>query len=385
VAEHRDIVIAGGGPVGAALALGLRASGLSVTLIEARVSGTIVDDTRTIALAYGSRLILERLGVWPALAAETTPIHRISISQQRSFGRTELSADEANVPALGYVTGYAALQRVLVGALERTAVRVLAGCTVLAVRGDANGAVVSVDASGTRRELATRLAAIADGGTQLDIAHVRTRDYRQSALVCDVVSEQLHQNRAFERFTPDGPIALLPSARGWSLVWTVQPERAQQLAALDEAEFCGRLQAGFGAAAGVFTAAGRRHVFPLALKVATRPVAPRILLIGNAAQTLHPVAGQGFNLGLRDAWELARAILARGERDPGGSELLNEYFSQRRLDRIATILFTDTLIHLFCKDIPLANGVRGLGLAAFGAIPAAKNFLARRMMFGARG
>lgn len=378
-------MIAGGGPVGAALGLGLRASGLSVTLIEARVPGTAVDDTRTIALAYGSRLILERLGVWPALAAETTPIHRISISQQRSFGRTELSADEANVPALGYVTGYAALQRALAGALERTAVRVLAGCTVLAVRGDANGAVVSVDASGTREELATRLIAIADGGAQLDIAHVRTRDYRQSALVCDVVSEQLHQNRAFERFTPDGPIALLPSARGWSLVWTVQPERAQQLATLDEAEFCRRLQAGFGAAVGVFTAAGRRRVFPLTLKYAMRPVAPRTLLIGNAAQTLHPVAGQGFNLGLRDAWELARAILARGERDPGGSELLNEYFSQRRLDRIATILFTDTLIRLFCKDIPLLNGVRGLGLAAFGAIPAAKNFLARRMMFGARG
>ena len=378
-------MIAGGGPVGAALALGLRASGLSVTLIEARGPGTLVDDTRTIALAYGSRLILERLGVWPALAAETIPIHRISISQQRSFGRTELRAEEANVPALGYVTGYAALQRALAGALERTAVRVLAGCTVLAVSGDADQAVVSIDASGTPEELATSLIAIADGGAQLDIARVKTRDYRQSALVCDVMSEQLHQNRAFERFTPDGPIALLPSARGWSLVWTVQPERAQQLATLSDSEFCGQLQAGFGSAAGVFTAAGRRQVFPLALKVATRPVAPRTLLIGNAAQTLHPVAGQGFNLGLRDAWELARAILARGGRDPGGRELLNEFFSQRRPDRIATILFTDTLIRLFCKDIPLANGVRGLGLAAFGAIPAAKNFLARRMMFGARG
>ena len=378
-------MIAGGGPVGAALALGLRASGLSVTLIEARGPGTLVDDTRTIALAYGSRLILERLGVWPALAAETIPIYRISISQQRSFGRTELRAEEANVPALGYVTGYAALQRALAGALERTAVRVLAGCTVLAVSGDADQAVVSIDASGTPEELATSLIAIADGGAQLDIARVKTRDYRQSALVCDVMSEQLHQNRAFERFTPDGPIALLPSARGWSLVWTVQPERAQQLATLSDSEFCGQLQAGFGSAAGVFTAAGRRQVFPLALKVATRPVAPRTLLIGNAAQTLHPVAGQGFNLGLRDAWELARAILARGGRDPGGRELLNEFFSQRRPDRIATILFTDTLIRLFCKDIPLANGVRGLGLAAFGAIPAAKNFLARRMMFGARG
>ena len=378
-------MIAGGGPVGAALALALRDSGLSVTLIEARMPGAVIDDTRTLALSHGSRLILERLGVWPALAAETTAIRRISISQQRSFGRTELSADEANVPALGYVTGYAALQRALVDALERTAVRVLAGCVVLAVSGDANGAVVSIDAAGTRQELAARLAAIADGGAQLDIVHVKIRDYRQSALVCDVVSEQLHQNRAFERFTPDGPLALLPTARGWSLVWTVQPERAQQLATLDDAEFCRRLRAAFGGAVGAFTAAGRRQVFPLALRYATRPVAPRTLLIGNAAQTLHPVAGQGFNLGLRDAWELARAILARGESDPGSRELLNEYFSQRRWDRIATILFTDTLIRLFCNDIPLLNGARGLGLAAFGAVPVAKNFLARRMMFGTRG
>lgn len=385
MAESPDIVIAGGGPVGVALALALRDSGLSVTLVEARAPGAVVDDTRTLALAHGSRLILERLGVWPALVAETTAILRISISQQRSFGRTELSADEANVSALGYVTGYAALQRALVGALERTAVRVLAGCAVRAVNGDANGAVVSVDAAGMRQELPARLAVIADGGAQLDIAHVKTRDYRQSALVCDVVSEQLHQNRAFERFTPDGPLALLPTARGWSLVWTVQPERAQQLAALDDAEFCRRLRGAFGGAVGAFTAAGRRQVFPLALKYATRPVAPRTLLIGNAAQTLHPVAGQGFNLGLRDAWELARVILARGASDPGARELLNEYFSQRRRDRIATILFTDTLIRLFCNDIPLLNGARGLGLAAFGAVPAAKNFLARRMMFGARG
>ena len=378
-------MIAGGGPVGAALALGLCDSGLSVTLIEARLPGTVVEDTRTIALAHGSRLILERLGVWPALAAQTTPIHHISISQQRSFGRTELRAEESNVPALGYVVGYATLQRVLLDALAPTAVRVLAGCAVSALSSDAQRAAVTVEVAGTRQQLSARLAAIADGGAQLELAHVRTRDYRQSALVCDVASEQPHQNRAFERFTPDGPLALLPSARGWSLVWTVRPERAPQLAALEDGEFCRQLQAAFGGSLGAFTAAGRRQVFALALRYATRPVAPRTLLLGNAAQTLHPVAGQGFNLGLRDAWELARAILVHGASDPGGSDLLNAYFSQRRYDRIATILFTDALIRLFCKDIPLAHGARGLGLAALGAFPAAKNFLARRMMFGAHG
>lgn len=383
--DRFDIIIAGGGPVGAALALGLRDSGLDLALLEARAPDAALDDTRTLALSHGSRLILERLGVWPALAAAATPIHHISISQQRGFGRAELSADEANVPALGYVAGYAALQRALAAALEPGAVRVLAGCTVREVSGGANGAFATVDAAGAQRQLAARLIAIADGGAQLDIAHVKTRDYRQSALVCDVVSEQPHQNRAFERFTPAGPLALLPAARGWSLVWTAQPDYASQLAALDDAEFCRRLHAAFGNAVGAFTAAGQRQVFPLSLRHAMRSVAPRTLLIGNAAQTLHPVAGQGFNLGLRDAWELARTIITHGERDPGGSELLNAYFLQRRCDRTATILFTDSLIRLFCKDIPLLNGARGLGLTVFGAIPAAKNFLMRRMMFGARG
>ena len=226
---------------------------------------------------------------------------------------------------------------------------------------------------------------LADGGSQLNVAHVKTRDYHQSALVCDVESEQSHQNRAFERFTPEGPLALLPTARGWSLVWTVQPEHTLQLAALDDVEFCRRLQATFGSAVGAFSAPGPRRIFPLALRYAKRPVAPRTLLIGNAAQTVHPVAGQGFNLGLRDAWELTRTLVIHGEQDPGSDKLLNAYFSQRRFDRIATILFTDSLIRLFCKDIPLLSGARDLGLAALGAVPAVKNFLARRMMFGARG
>ena len=385
MAESVDIVIAGGGPVGAALALGLRDSGLSGTLIEARTSGAIADDARSIALAHGSRLILERLGVWGALASASTPIDCINISQQGKFGRAELHADEAGVPALGYVTGYAALQRALANALAQTPVRLLEGCIVESVSGEAHGATVGITAAGARREMQARLVAIADGGTQFELRHVKTRDYRQSALVCDAVSEQSHRNRAFERFTPEGPLALLPAARGWSVVWAARPGNAHDLAALDDAEFCRRLQTACGGAVGAVTAAGARQVFPLALRYATRPVAPRTLLIGNAAQTLHPVAGQGFNLGLRDAWELARAVLAHGENDPGGSARLKAYFSQRRLDRIATILFTDTLIRLFCNDIPLLRGAGGLGLVALGALPAAKNFLVRRMMYGARG
>jgi 2-octaprenyl-6-methoxyphenol hydroxylase len=261
----------------------------------------------------------------------------------------------------------------------------MAGCAAVAVKGDADSAAVTVDCDGAQQELSARLVAIADGGANLRSAQIKTRDYHQSAVVCDVVSEQSHQNRAHERFTPGGPLALLPTERGRALIWTAAPERAQELAALPDAEFCAQLRASFGAALGAFRLLGPRQVYPLVLKYATRPVAPRSVLIGNAAQTLHPVAGQGFNLGLRDAWELARALMARDVGDPGARPLLEAFSLQRRADRTATILFTDSLIRLFSKDIPLFNHARAVGLVALASLPPAKNFLARRMMFGARG
>ncbi len=257
------------------------------------------------------------------------------------------------------------------------------GCAAREVTGDANCAVVAAICDGATRQFDASLVVLADGGEGLQAAHVEGRDYGQSALVCNVVSEEPHHNRAFERFTPQGPLALLPTHRGWSLVWTARPQRAGELAALDDAQFCTQLYAAFGAALGAFSAPGPRQVFPLRLRHARAPRTPRTVLIGNAAQTLHPVAGQGFNLGLRDAWELA--IAARDAHDPGERATLNAYFAERRFDRTATILFTDTLIRLFSNDIPMLDRLRGAGLAALGGVPAAKNFLVRRMMFGARG
>jgi 2-octaprenyl-6-methoxyphenol hydroxylase len=166
-------------------------------------------------------------------------------------------------------------------------------------------------------------------------------------------------------------------------VWTTRPARATQLAALDDVRFCAELRAAFGATLGAFRALGPPQVFPLKLKFAHRPAASRVVLVGNAAQSLHPVAGQGLNLGLRDAWELALAT--RDARDPGAPAVLNAYFSERRFDRTATILFTDTLIRLFSNDIPLLEPLCGAGLSALSGIPPAKNFLARRMMFGVHG
>ena len=383
MAESATIVV-GGGPVGSALALALGGRGFDVTLLEARPNAGAEDDARTLALSHGSRLILERLAAWP-LPVSPTPIMQISVSQRGGFGRAELTAAEAGVPALGYVVEYGALQRALTTTLARSRVRVETGCAALAVGGDAHHATVTVEQSAARRDLRAKLVAIADGGAGLELSLAKTRDYEQCALVCDVASEQPHRNRAFERFTDEGPLALLPNARGWALVWTARPAHAEELAALDEAVFCARLRATFGPALGAFALLGRRQVFPLRLKVAARPATPRCVLIGNAAQTLHPVAGQGFNLGLRDAFELARLIAARGADDPGEQSLLNAFFAQRRFDRTATILFTDSLIRLFSKDIPPLTHVRGCALAALGAIPPARKFIARRMIFGAHG
>jgi 2-octaprenyl-6-methoxyphenol hydroxylase len=317
------------------------------------------------------------------LADRVTPIHSIVVSQQRRFGRVELSAAEANVPALGYVASYVALQRALVDARVDTTVETIAGCMAREVTGDANNALVDANCGDATRQFAARLAVLADGGDRLQVARIEERAYGQSALVCQVVSEEPHRHRAFERFTPEGPLALLPMHGGWSLVWTARPEHARELAALDDAQFCAQLYAAFGAALGAFSVSGPRQVFPLKLRRARNPRPPRTVLVGNAAQTLHPVAGQGFNLGLRDAWELAIAV--RDARDPGDPATLNAYFRERRFDRTATILFTDTLIRLFSNDIPFLDRMRGAGLAALGGAPAAKNFLARRMMFGARG
>lgn len=380
--EADDIIVVGGGPVGNALALALDRLGRRVTVLEAQSRSNADDDARTLALSHGSRLILERLGVWPLKA---TPITRIFVSQRGGFGRVELSADAVGIAALGHVIEYGELRRALAAAVQSSGVTVEAGCAATAVNGGGEHAVVAIEQAGLQRDLRARLAVVADGGGGLNLSQVKNHDYGQSALVCDVVSEQAHHNRAYERFTEAGPLALLPHGAGWSLVWTTRPECAQELAALDDRAFCARLGAAAGTAFGMFALRGRRQVFPLRLKVAGQALAPRCVLIGNAAQTLHPVAGQGFNLGLRDAYELARLIAAYGAPDPGAPSLLNTFFAQRRFDRTATILFTDSLIRLFSNDIPLLRSVRGLGLAALTVLPGAANFLARRMIFGVRG
>ncbi len=386
--ESADIVIVGGGPVGSALALALGDSEQRIVLLESRTAGT--GDARPLALSWGSRLILERLGVWPALAATATPIRNIHVSQRGGFGRVCLTAAEAGFPELGYVVDYNRVAQALAQSVMATSVQCLTGAQVTATRG-ADQAHIEYEHAGEPRELTAALAVIADGGAAGE-SPGKTINYQQCAVTAHVVSERPHNNTAYERFTAYGPLALLPDSKqdaenagaGWALVWTTTPEHARRLCAAAPEIFMQELHDCFGSRVGRFTAVTGRAAYPLQQRRA-QPAAEHRVLIGNAAQTLHPVAGQGFNLGLRDAWELAELIL-RGHPAPLGSrEWLDSYHARRAADRRGGTRFTHALVQLFSNDLLPARLARGTGLALLGCMPPLKNFLVRRMTFGSRG
>ncbi len=389
-AEAVDILIAGGGPVGAALALALEGSGHSVVLTEALSADSrgargadsggarsvAAGDARAIALSYASRLILERLHAWSELPV--TPIETIHVSQQGGFGRTLIRAADCGLPALGYVAGYDELQQCLLAA--PCSARRLFGARLTGF----DGSTAVVQTQQGERAFAPRLTVFADGARIEDggATPAYSKDYGQTALVAWVRTTQAHRGRAWERFTPEGPLALLPHGAGYALVWTAAPDRCARLCALDTPAFLAELHASFGDRLGAFTQAGERSAFPLALRYRREETRPHSLAVGNAAQTLHPVAGQGFNLGLRDAWELAR--LLRDASDPGSDAFIDGYRRARALDRRAGIRFTDSLVSLFSNaDVLLGLG-RGAGLLALDLLPFARRFVARRMIFGAR-
>lgn len=392
MADSVDVLIAGGGPVGAALTAALRGTGLGAVLVEPdapeRPAATPASRAefrppfrppfRPIALSHASAVLLSRIGVRDALAL--TPIRAIHVSQSGGFGRTLIEAAELGVPALGWVGDLASIADALGQAArpERIAARVArweAGRTA------ADAVRVTLDDA---RELRARLLVLADGGRSAgdDLA---LRHYDQAALVAAVRTERAPAGVAWERFTPDGPLALLPFGDRYALVWSVRAARAPELLAAHDGAFLDALGECFGRRLGRFTEVGARVSYPLALRFRrTARVAPRVVAIGNAAQTLHPVAGQGLNLGLRDAFELAdhlahagAAALARGDVDA-------RYAAQRRADRYASIGITDGLVRVFGLDHPLAALARGAALAALDLVPPARRFFARRFMFGLR-
>ena len=371
-----DLVIIGAGPVGMTLALALAGSSLHVLLIDSRARGAAADDPRALALSYGSRQLLERLQAWNAAAS--TAIHQIHVSQRGGFGRTLINAEDYKTPALGYVLRYRDLAATLDARLANG--QLIDQCRIDHIETDDDGATLSVTQHETPRRIRTKLIVHAEG-TPNDDPGIKVRDYEQQAIVAEVRPVPAHNNRAWERFTPDGPLALLPLGQDYSLVFSVPPAKAAQLLALDDEAFLTALRKQFGQRLD-FIASGPRTSFPLALRARPQITQQRQVWIGNSAQALHPVSGQGFNLGLRDAWELADVLLEH--RDAGNPAALARYANRRQPDRCGSMAFTDGIVRLFSNDLPPLRIARGLGLLALDLAPPLRHFVAKRMIWGAR-
>ena len=395
-----DIAIAGGGLVGASLALALAELKLKVVLIESHPFGVADQpsfDDRTTALSNGSRRIFEGLGVWPLIEREATPIRRIHISDQGRFAFARIDAEEQHLQALGFVVINRVMGAALWQRLQEEAVTLLAPARVVSseLKDDCRElrCETGADASVT---IQAKLVIAADGAKSVvrESAGIgaTTWDYQQHALVANVFTQRFHDHVAYERFTPHGPLALLPVSEGRvGLIWTFTPQVAEQVRDLDDAAFLDRLQQAFGFRLGRFTRVGARHLYPLSLTRADEHVAPRLAVVGNAAQSLHPIAGQGFNLGLRDAASLAEvladaleAATAQGGFDAGDGLLLERYRQWRGADRQKIVGFTDGLVRLFTQPLGVAKLARGVGLLAFDLLPAAKDALSQ-LSLGAAG
>jgi len=386
-----DILIIGGGMVGASLAIALRDLPLRVGLVEAvafESSAQPSYDDRTLALSYGSKRIFDSLGVWNRLEARgATPIHHIHISDRGRFGFARLHREDAGVEALGWVVENRALGQALKAALaEVKNLVILCPATMETVE---FGDVVQVTVRRGERveQLNARLVVAADGGRSLlrdqaGIAVKRT-DYGQTALVTNVTPEKPHAHTAYERFTESGPLAFLPMSAGrCAVVWSLPPDKVERLLALDDVAFLAALQERFGMRLGHLLKVGRRAAYPLAYTEVAEHVRPRLVLIGNAAHTVHPVAGQGFNLGLRDVAVLAESLAAarRDGRDPGDLAVLSRYANARKRDVFAISTFTNSLVRVFSNDIGTLSLVRNLGLVAVDLLPPAKRALLRLSM-----
>jgi 2-octaprenyl-6-methoxyphenol hydroxylase len=381
-----DVAIVGGGMVGASLAAALIGSGRRLILIESAPFGTAAQpsfDERTTALGNASRRIFEGLAVWDSIAPEAAAIRTIHVSEAGRFGFARLAAPEQGVEAFGYVVANRCIGAALWQRL-RTApdLTLQAPARVENLTVTAGGVRFTVvNASGSAVPVAARLLVAADGAhSQIRAAAgigTEVVDYDQVAVVANISADRAHEGNAYERFTPAGPVAVLPRHDGGlAVIWACRPERAQALRVLAEDAYLAELQSQFGWRAGRFVRAGPRSAYPLRLTRATASVATRTVLIGNAAQALHPVAGQGFNLGLRDAAMLAE-VIAGTAGDAGAPAALRQFVDWRARDRRGVVRFTDGLIRLFGDSRPGAALLRNLGLLMFDLTPPAKSALAR--------
>jgi 2-octaprenyl-6-methoxyphenol hydroxylase len=388
-----DVAIVGGGMVGATLAVALAPLNLRVALIEAIPHNAAAQpsfDERTTALSNGSRRILEAIGVWSTLDTAATPIAKIHVSDQGRFGFARIDAREQGLKAMGYVVANRALGSALWSRLSSQETKVFCPAVLSGLTANDEAVKIEFAESGAKIAIDAKLIVAADG-TQSMVRSAfgvaaEVRDYGQTAVITTVLPQRFHDNVAYERFTPEGPLALLPLDGGrCTLVLTLAKDAAQSALAWSDQEFLAEVQRRFGFRLGRFLKVGRRVPYPLSLTQSERTSAPRCVIIGNAAQGLHPVAGMGFNLGLRDVASLAELIAenargaadARKYADPGNAQLLHEYDAWRRADRGGVIAFTDGLVRMFSNPSSVVARVRNLGLLAFDLLPPAKSALSR--------
>jgi 2-octaprenyl-6-methoxyphenol hydroxylase len=389
--EEFDIAVIGGGMVGASLALALAAAGRRIVLIEGVSPDSNLQqsfDERTTALGNASRRILEALGVWDGIADHCGIIRAIHVSDAGRLAFARLVAREQGIEAFGFVVPNRVLGAALWAQIRRTAaISVRMPATVESVSTDAAGVTLTLG-NGTHAPVRARLAVAADGAhsaVRRDAGITATEaDYGQVAIVANVAADQPHDGTAYERFTPAGPLALVPLRDGsYTVVWARTPEDAAAALGATDESFLELLQQHFGWRVGKFIRAGRRSSYPLKLTRSDAAVAQRTVLIGNAAQSLHPVAGQGFNLGLRDAAALAERVVQDG--DPGAPALLASFAQERAADRRGVTRFTDGLIRMFGDTRAPVRWARDAGLLLFDLLPPAKSALARVSLgFGGR-
>lgn len=384
--EDQNIVIVGGGPVGMVLALLLAKQNIASTVLEARKQGAANQDTRALALSFGTRRILEKLGVWQPLAAHATAINTIHVSQKASIGRSVLKADDYGQEALGYVLSYGALCTVLNAQIpDFSAIHLIDEAQAESITHDAEHAAVRYQRHGESHDIQSALAVLADGGRSLEeTAGLQrdTKEYGHDALISKIRAELPHNNIAYERFTAHGPMALLPNGeRDFSLVWTGEKSYIAPLLELSDAEFLEQFHTEFGDRVGRFLSIEKRMTFPLKLSQLQTTDTPHLVVIGNAAQTMHPVAGQGFNVGLRDAEVLAKHI-ADTQYALGSSDMLAAYRASRKTDTKHGLLFTDFLVNIFSNDILGVSAMRSAGIGMFDLVKPVKRFLVSKMSFG---
>lgn len=385
-----DIIIAGGGMIGSSLALALAPLGLRIAVMEAVDRGASQQpsfDDRSTALSRSSQRTFEALGLWPDIVAASTPIMHVHVSDKGRFGFSHIDAQEQKVEALGYVVINRVLGNVLQAALQ-AAENVFFFCParITAVAQSDDRRIVTVDGEGDARRLSCQLLVAADGARssvreQLGIG-ARFVDYGQHAVIGNLQPGLPHANRAFERFTDDGPLALLPVADDRaSFVWTLQPNDADLAMELDDHAFLLRLQEAFGFRLGRFSRIGARARYPLTLSKANSLMVERGVVVGNAAHGLHPVAAQGFNLGLRDVAALSECVHdAMAEGDIGAAPVLERYVDWRRADQKKLTYFTDGLVRLFGSRRRSLRLMRDLGMLGFDLLPGVRRQFARHTM-----